>query len=227
MAVSTREGAGMDEPEGGTARELEAQAASIRDFDAWFRYAEEIGQDRLGSFLFTVSILLAAFATLYAEGVFAISLVLSLSGVLFSFVWLVIGTRQGKFHDMLECEIDRRLREWIELGGTGGPALFPISHVRGMKVAAARDEATRPEKPGTLRATAAYFRMVVAYLRMVVQDHMRARDPGGMAAPLDHVENVFATRKLLWIVPLCFLGLYLVCSSFALFALVRRAIGAG
>jgi hypothetical protein len=214
----------MIEPITATKRDIEAQEASIRDFDEWFRYAEEIGQDRLGSFLFTASIILAAFATLYADHIFALALVLSFSGAFFSLVWVVIGTRQGKFHEMLERQIDRRLQEWDAIGPTGRPNarpdLFPIWHVRQMKRDAALDEAGRT--PGQLTIPA-----IREYIRTIRNQHLTAGAPERAHPELGHVENIFATRKLLWIVPIGFLGLYVTCSAFALFALLKRAVGAG
>jgi hypothetical protein len=205
-------------------RDLEAQARSIGKFDEWFRYAEEIGQQRLGSFLFTASIILAAFATLYAEDIFALALTLSLSGVFFSFIWVAIGTRQGKFHQMLESEIDRSLEEWDTLrrGATTKQKLeqFPIWHVRDLKIQGGASQLSGAQPPSMLNA-------VLTYIKMAARISFTGGKVSIPRPSLHYIEQLFATRKLLWIVPMSFVVLYLLCSAFAAFALLRRAAGAG
>jgi len=120
-------------PEVKNVGDLEANA--IIKFDEWFRYAETIGQQRLGSYLFTASITLAAFATLYSREVFLLSFFVSLFGIIFSFMWAVIGGRQEKFHKKIETQIDYWLDAWERKNEQSKEYIkqFPIWHVRNVK----------------------------------------------------------------------------------------------
>jgi hypothetical protein len=115
----------------------ELEEKTIEKFDAWFRYAETIGQQRLGSYLFTASITLAAFATLYSREVFLLSCFVSIFGIIFSIMWTIIGTRQEKFHKKMEAQIDYWLDIWKKKNDDSTDKKdikqFPIWHVRNMK----------------------------------------------------------------------------------------------
>jgi hypothetical protein len=89
----------------------------IKDFDEWFRYAEEIGEHRLYNYLMASSIILVAYATLLASnkeniGAHWLAIFLALFGILTSIMWLILGRRQKKFHDMFDNYIDRLCDEY-------------------------------------------------------------------------------------------------------------------
>jgi hypothetical protein len=101
---------------------------AIDRFDEWFRYAETIGQQRLQSYLQTSAILLAVCAVfLSAPKQAQYSLPFSLIGIVLSLLWIVKGSRQSKFHQML----DQKLGEFLDKNP--GKTNFPGYYVREMK----------------------------------------------------------------------------------------------
>jgi hypothetical protein len=160
--------------------DLAAAKSIVGEFDKWFQYAETIGQTRLGSFLFAASITLAAFATLYSRDIFLLSSGVAMFGIFFSFAWLILGLRQGKFHEKIETQIDFWLRNWESINEISvrkqSIEQFPIWHVRNMK----KDLDT------------------------------------GITTKLSWLDQLFRTRRFLWVVPSAFLAIYVICSGFAL-----------
>jgi hypothetical protein len=124
LAPNTKEG----RDHGGAARPDSPLQKSLQRFDDWFRYAETVGQQRLSGYLFTVSITLASFATLYSRNIFLLSVVVAVFGAAFSLAWAVVGVRQTKFHRMLEEQIDILIGQ-----NRGAAAEFPIYYVRQLK----------------------------------------------------------------------------------------------
>jgi hypothetical protein len=103
---------------------------AIDRFDEWFRYAETIGQQRLQSYLQTSAILLAVCAAfLSARNLAQYSLPFSLIGIVLSLLWIVKGTRQSKFHQML----DHQLGQLLESIPSTSRKYFPGYYVREMK----------------------------------------------------------------------------------------------
>jgi hypothetical protein len=102
---------------------------AINRFDEWFRYAETIGQQRLQSFLQISAILLAVSAAFQATKCRAVySLPFSLIGIVLSILWYFLGSRQSKFHDML----DKQLGSFLDKHPS--KYTFPGYHVRLMKL---------------------------------------------------------------------------------------------
>jgi hypothetical protein len=100
----------------------------ISRFDEWFRYVEEVGQQRLQNYLQTGSILLVACAALLTVPNRALlSLPFSIFGFLLSLLWYVKGTRQSKFHQMIDNELGELLKDHPCKKN------FPIYYVREMK----------------------------------------------------------------------------------------------
>lgn len=119
----------IQKPTEGLCAEEQRRDMAIREFDTWFRYAEEIGQHRLYNFLMSASILLLACATILTSQAapWNLAKVLSVFGIILSFLWVIIGRRQHKFHVMLECEITKLL------DGHPYKDKFTIYHVQNLK----------------------------------------------------------------------------------------------
>lgn len=89
---------------------------AVRDYDVWFRYAEEIGQHRLYNFLMSASILILACATLMVgdgPGKKYVVTTMCILGVWLGFLWTVLGMRQKKFHEAFESQLSL----WLQKSG--------------------------------------------------------------------------------------------------------------
>jgi hypothetical protein len=103
---------------------------AILQLDEWFRFAELIGQQRLYNFLMSASILLLACAAILSttQGSKWFATSLSVFGQILSALWVIVGSRQCKFHEKIETEIDGILRKHA------CPKKFAITHVRSLKL---------------------------------------------------------------------------------------------
>jgi hypothetical protein len=102
---------------------------AISEFDRWFMYAENIGISRLQSFLQTGTILFAGSLLLFVHNYNVLAIILLASGLLFSIIWLYLGIRQSKFHEL----IDNQARKLIWYKDKSEREFFPLHHVQQLK----------------------------------------------------------------------------------------------